>query len=180
MILADWIMLGVIVAVIVLGLIVGFSGCLKFFTSGVFGVVISVIVTYFLLGIVSSWQFVTDLFARLNATMSISEAAANVIDQIILAVILFIIVQILRILAVKAVVSMFEIDNGAVKVINRVIGVVSVACIVAILGLLAFQIIYWVGGTSADQVSAALADSKFGLGWLYENNPLRSFTQINW
>lgn len=181
MILADWIMLGVIAAVIVLGLIIGFSGCLKFFTSGVFGVVISVIVTYFLLGIVNSWQFVADLLSRLNAAMNISESAANVIDQVLLAVIIFIVVQLLRILAVKAVVSMFEIDNGAVKVINRVLGVASVACIMFILGLLAFQIIYWVGGTSADQVSAALADSKLGLGWLYENNPLRSFTQyFNW
>ena len=85
MLLADWIMLGVIAVVIVLGLVAGFSGGLKFFTSGIFGVIISLAVTYFLLGIVNSWQFVQDLLAKLNEAMNIGEEWANVIDQVMLA-----------------------------------------------------------------------------------------------
>ena len=69
MLLADYIMLGVIAVVVILGLVVGFSGGLKFFTSGIFGIVISVVVTYFLLGIVNSWQFVQDLLSKLNGMM---------------------------------------------------------------------------------------------------------------
>ncbi len=178
MITADWIMLGIIVAALIIGLVVGFGRCLKFFTSGVFGIIISVIVTYFLLGIVNSWQFVVDLLARLNQAMNINPAAANVIDQVILAVIIFAIVQLLRLLAVKVIVSLFEVDNGAVKVVNSILGVVAVAFVAVVLGLLTFQIIYWVGGTSAEQVAEALSGSKLGLGWLYENNPLRSLVDF--
>ena len=178
MIIADWIFLGLIAAVIILGLIFGFGSCLKFFTSGVFGVIISVIVTYFLLGIVNSWQFVADLLVKLNGTMDISAQAAAVVDQILLAVIIFIIVQILRIIAVKLVVSLFEMDNGVVKAFNRTLGVIAMAAVVTVLGLLVFQIIYLVDGSTAEQVSLALAPSKLGLGWLYEHNPLRSLADF--
>lgn len=175
MILADWIMLGVIAVVIILGLVVGFSGGLKFFTGGIFGVIISVVVTYFLWGIVNSWQFVQDLFVKLNSAMQLSETASTVIDQIILAVIIFVVVQILRIIIVKLIAGLFEIDNAFFKVINRVLGIVVMAAVAAILGLLAFQIIYWVGGQTANDVASSLDGSVFGLDWIYANNPLRIF-----
>lgn len=173
MIIADWVMLGIIAVVIILGLVAGFSGGLKFFTGGIFGVIISIIVTYFLMGVVNSWQFVIDLFAKLNGAMSFSENVEYIIDQIILAVVLFIIVQILRIIVVKLIAGLFEINNVIVRVINRVLGIVVIAAVVAILGLLAFQIIYWVGGQTAEQVAEGLNGSVFGLDWIYEHNPLR-------
>lgn len=175
MLLADYIMLGVIAVVAILGLVVGFSGGLKFFTSGIFGIVISVVVTYFLLGIVNSWQFVQDLLSKLNGMMGdLNPTLVNIIDQAILAVILFIIVQIVRIIIVKLIAGLFEIDNGFFKVINRILGIVVIAAVAVILGLLAFQIIYWVGGATAHDVAQALEGSVFRLDWLYENNPLRT------
>lgn len=178
MLLADWIMLGIIAVVIILGLVAGFSGGLKFFTSGIFGIVISVIVTYFLLGVVNSWQFVQDLLTKLNDSMNLSEAFEYAIDQIIIAVILFVIVQIVRIIIVKIIAGIFEIDNAFFKVINRILGIAVIAAVAVILGLLAFQIIYWVGGESAQSVLDSLKGSVFRLDWIYEHNPLRSFPDI--
>lgn len=174
MIIADWIMLGVIAVVVILGLVAGFSGGLRFFTGGIFGIIISVIVTYFLIGIVNSWQFVIDIFAKLNGAMNFGENAEYIIDQIILAVALFVIVQILRIIIVKLLAGLFEINNAFFKVINRVLGIAVMAAVAVILGLLAFQIIYWVGGQTAAEVAEGLDGSVFGLDWVYENNPLRT------
>ena len=174
MLLADWITIGVIVVTVIIGLIAGFSGSLKFFTSGIFGIIISVIVTYFLLGIVNKWQFVIDLMAKLNGMMNLEEGWENAIDQIILAVIIFIVVQIVRIIIVKLIAGLFEIDNGFFRVVNRILGIVIMAAVIAALGLLAFQIIYWVGGESADAVRDALDGSVFRLDWVYDNNPLRA------
>lgn len=178
MLLADWIMLGVIAVVIILGLVAGFSGGLRFFTGGIFGVIISIIVTYFLLGVVNSWQFVQDLLAKLNDAMGLSEQACAVIDQIILAVLLFVLVQILRIIIVKLIAGLFEIDNAFFKVINKILGIVVMAAVAAGIGLLVFQIIYWVGGETADAVSQALDGSFFRLDWVYQHNPLRSLPDI--
>lgn len=175
MILADYIMLGVIAVVIILGLIVGFSGGLKFFTGGIFGVIISVVVTYFLWGIVNSWQFVQDLFEKLNEAMGLSAEACTAIDQVILAVLMFVIVQIIRIIVVKLIAGLFEIDNAFFKAINRILGIVVMAGVAVILGLLAFQIIYWVGGQTAEDVVSSLENSVFKLDWVYANNPLRTF-----
>lgn len=178
MLLADWIMLGVIAVVIILGLVAGFSGGLRFFTGGIFGVIISIIVTYFLLGVVNSWQFVQDLLAKLNDAMGLSEQACAVIDQIILAVLLFVLVQILRIIIVKLIAGLFEIDNAFFKVINKILGIVVMAAVAAGIGLLVFQIIYWVGGETAHAVSQALDGSFFRLDWVYQHNPLRSLPDI--
>lgn len=178
MLLADWIMLGVIAVVIILGLVAGFSGGLKFFTGGIFGIIISVIVTYFLLGVVNSWGFVNDLMDKLNGAMGLGEGISNAIDQIIIAVVLFIVVQILRIIIVKILAGLFEINNVFFKVINRILGIAVMSAVAVIVGLLVFQIIYWVGGNTASSVTSALDGSVFGLDWLYANNPLRSLPDI--
>ena len=174
LVLADWILIGVIAVVIILGLVAGFSGGLKFFTCGIFGIVISVVVTYFLLGVVNSWQFVIDLLARLNDAMGIEETAAAVVEQIILAVILFIIVQILRAIIVRCLVGLFEINNGFMKFLNKLLGIIFMAAVVAALGLIVLQVIYWVGGETAETVREAFEGSLLRLDWVYDNNPLRT------
>ncbi len=179
MILADIIMLCLIAVVVLLGIVVGFSGGLKFFTGGIFGVIISVIVTYFLWGIVYSWDFVQDLFAKLNEAMSgLPEGAAVAIDNVILAVLLFVLVQIVRIIIVKLIAGFFEIDNAFFKVINKIFGIALMGAVVFVIGLIVFQIIYWVGGQTAQDVVSALKDSVFKLDVLYENNPLRDLVDM--
>ncbi|MGN0817649.1 MAG: hypothetical protein ACI4L9_01650, partial [Candidatus Coproplasma sp.] len=113
MILADWIAVGIVAAAIVLGLAAGFSGGLRFFTSGVFGVIISLVVCYFISGIVMQWTFVTDLMAKITGWISVgSDSLKLQIATIVLYVLMFIVVQICRIIVVKILTGIAEINNG--------------------------------------------------------------------
>lgn len=178
--LIDWIALGVILLTLVLGLLLGFGKVLKMFTSGIFGILISFVVTYFCLGVVASWGFVQDLMAKLltamqNANNGIVNFLIDIgIEKIILAVALFIIVQILRIIIVNIIKSVVEVDNTVVKVINRILGVVLLFAINCMIVLLVFHIIGLIGGTTADNFRTTLSGSVFKLDWVFEHNPLMS------
>ena len=67
MIVADFIFIGVAAVVAFLGWLIGFGKTLKFFTSGIFGILISVFVCYCLGGIIMNIGFVSDLLAKLAA-----------------------------------------------------------------------------------------------------------------
>lgn len=175
---ADWIVLGIFAVFAIIGIVIGFGKSLKFFTSGVFGVIISLFVCYFAYGVVFNWTFVQDLLNKLIESIS---AAQNGfcdfllkihIEIIVLCVSMFIIVQLLRIIIVAIIKNIVEIDNVVFKVINKVLGMVFMMAIIGILGLIALQIIYYVGGQTADQVREAFNGSVFKLDWLFENNPL--------
>lgn len=175
---SDWIALGIFAVFAVLGLIIGFGKGLKFFTGGVFGAIISLIVCYFAYGIVVNWTFVQDL---LNKLIEAIAAAQNGfcdfllkihIEVIVLCVSMFIIVQLIRIIIVAIIKNIVEIDNVVVKVINKILGMFLMLSIAAMLGLISLQIIYWVGGQTAEQVREAFNGSVFKLDWLFENNPL--------
>lgn len=180
MLLADWIVVAVIAAAILLGLIAGFAGGLRFFTGGIFGVIISIVVCYFLYGVVANWTFVNDLLVKLLATITSGNNAftdflASIhVEVIILCVVMFVVVQIVRIIIVKVIAGIMEINNPVFKVINKLLGMVLMVAVAFMVGLIVFQIIYWIGGETAQQVSDALKNSVFKLDWLYENNPLRS------
>ena len=130
MLLIDWIAVGVIGVSLLIGLLLGFGKLLKIFTGGIVGIIISIVVTYFCLGIVSSWGFVQDIMAKLigamqNANNGIVDFLIKIgIEKIILAVGLFIIIQVIRIILVSIIKSIVEIDNVVFKVINKFFGVI--------------------------------------------------------
>ena len=57
MILADWIVIALIAFFCLLGILFGFGKGLKFFTQGIFGVFIAVIVCYTLGGVIYNLSF---------------------------------------------------------------------------------------------------------------------------
>lgn len=180
MILADYIALGIVLVALIIGMVAGFAGGLKFFTSGVFGVIISVVVCYFLYGIVMQWSFVNDLLVKLtNAIAAADNGLCDFllsihIEIIVLCAVMFIVVQIVRVIIVKIISGIIEIDNPVFKVINKTLGIALFIALAAMFGLIALQIIYWVGGETATKVTEALEGSFFRLDWLYENNPLKT------
>ena len=171
MLLADWIMLGVIAVVIILGLVAGFSGGLRFFTGGIFGVIISIIVTYFLLGVVNSWQFVQDLLAKLNDAMPGFLQTIHA-ATIIYYILLFLIVQILRVLIVRLLAGAFSAPAAPVRVINRILGMVLMVAAVFLLLLLVFAVFRVLQDTSFVQNILDSLNGTF-LGKIYENNPVK-------
>lgn len=179
MITADYIVLGVLVVFVLIGALVGFGKGLKFFTSGIFGVIISVFVCYLIFGLVMSWDFVAELLGKFSDWLreqgSVGTFFADIyIDRVVLAVILFIIVQIVRIIIVKILKSVFEINNILVKVINRILGAVFFAAVFAAGLLIVFQIFAWIGGDTAANFLLNLDGSALLLDQLFLNNPLNS------
>lgn len=181
--IADWIALGVILVAAIIGLLLGFGKCLKLFTGGIVGIIISLVVTYFLMGIVSSWGFVKDIMAAFDqALVDNGSGFCNFlnsigIESIVLAIALFIIVQLLRIFIVNIIKGISESDNTVVRVINKVFGMIFSLAFFFMLVLLIFQIIYMIGGDTAANFSSSLS-GKLNIGWLFEHNPLRDIADI--
>jgi uncharacterized membrane protein required for colicin V production len=178
MVMADWIAIGVILVFALLGLIFGFGKTLKFFTGGVFGVIISVIVCYFLYGIVIHWTFTQDLMNKFvevltNADNGFCNFLIKIRAELVVTCIaLFIIVQILRVIVVSIIKHVAEIDNPVFKTINKFLGMVVMIAVIVMFVLIAFQIISWVGGSTAEDFAQKLDGSVFGLDKVFANNPL--------
>ncbi|MDE7257145.1 MAG: hypothetical protein K2N50_04235 [Clostridia bacterium] len=174
----DWIAIGVVLVSVLFGVLFGFGKLLKFFTGGILGIIISVVVTYFCFGIVSSWVFVRDLMSKLltamqNANSPIVDFLLKIgIEKIILAVGIFIIVQILRIIIVRIIKGIVEIDNPVTKVINKLFGIVFMLAVACMVCLLVFHVIQLVGGETLNNVRADINGSVFKLDWVFDHNPL--------
>lgn len=178
MFLIDWIVLGVAAVTIILGLLLGFGKLLKMFTSGIVGILISIVVTYFLLGIVASWGFVQDINAKLLEAMQNSDSGfVNFllkigIEKIILAVVLFIAVQFIRIFLVRLLKYILEIERPVMMVINKVLGAVFALVITAMIVLVIFHIVDLVGGNSEADFRQWLTGA-LRMDWVFDNNPLQ-------
>ena len=177
MIAADWAFLGIIVAGLALGALFGFGGVFKFFTSGIFGIIISVIVC-FLIGFSLKGPF-DPLLIKISESISANEnwfcqflAKLN-IEVILYYVIMFVIVWLLRFLIVRVVRQISKSENKVIKVLNRVLGALLFLAILLLLGFLIIKLIGWVGGSTADNVYKYLNSGLLGLGNLYRFiNPL--------
>ena len=175
----DWIAIGVVLLAMAIGALLGFGKQLKIFTGGIVGFLISFVVTYFCLGVVSSWGFVQDLMAKLHETMvNANNGIVNFlikigIEKIILAVGLFIVVTVIRVIVVNIIKGVVEIDNTVFKVINRVLGVIFALAVTVMVALLVFHIIDLIGGGTEAGFVEKIKGSVFKLDWVYEHNPMQ-------
>jgi hypothetical protein len=182
MVLADWIVLGAILLCAVFGIIFGFGKVLKFFTGHIFGVIISIIVCYFIYGIVMSWGVTQTLVANLDDALlagnGFTKFLYNIhIETIIVAIVLFVVVQLLRVLIVHIIKDFAELDNKVFKVINKTLGLILMLAIAVMFLLIVFQIFAWIGGTTSQNFADNLAGSFFRLDKLFANNPLNAVIQ---
>ncbi len=179
----DWVAIGVVLGAIALGSLLGFGKLLKIFTGGIVGVIISIVVTYFCFGVVASWGFVQDIMLKLhgameNANNGFVEILIKIgIEKIILAVALFIIIQIIRVIIVSIIKGVMEAENVVIKTINRVLGAIFMLAVACMVWLLVFHIIQLIGGGTAEGFKIKISGSVFKLDWVYENNPLRFIFQ---
>jgi hypothetical protein len=178
MVLADWIVIGILLLCLVIGAIAGFGKVLKFFTSGVFGIIISIVVCYFIYGLVYNLQITQDLLTKFIQVLTDADNTfCNIlikihIEIVVLVIIMFALVQIVRILIVHLLQRFFEIDKPVFKVINKLFGAVLLFAIAIMLGLIVFQIISWIGGTTASDFALSLNGSLLRLDEVFANNPL--------
>lgn len=184
MLIVDWIFLVIIILFALIGFLVGFGRGLRFFTRGFFGFLISVFVCYSLGGLIIHISFVADLLTRFRGVFVGKEAwyfkllLAIRIDVIVYYIVLFIIVQIVRIIIVKIISRVFEINNIVLKFINRLFGIVLFLFALVVLTMIVFQVIYWIGGNTAASFTEKISGSALKIDWFYEHNPLTKIIEI--
>lgn len=182
MITADLIVLITIAFCLVGGAALGFGRWLKILTGGVVGRIISVVICYFLFGIVLNWYFVQEFMLKITTALQADGSwickflLAIRIDMIAFAAVLFIIVQILRKFVVYLIANFMMIDNKVISVINRILGIILISLFLAMVMLIVFQVVAWVLGTDCDFYHN-LQGSVFGLDRLFIDNPLNSIIE---
>lgn len=184
MILADWIFLALIVIFCILGMLFGFGKGLKFFTSGIFGIIISIVVCYALGGLIYNFGFVQDgLNSMCTALAEKNNGFCNFllnirIDIIVYYVALFIVVSIIRIIIVKVIKSIAEIDKMPLIILNKAFGVILFVGVGLMIMLFVFWIISLIGGNTEADFILKLSGSKLKLDWLFENNPFMTIIKV--
>lgn len=180
---ADWIALALIAGFALIGAVAGFGKGLKLFTGGIFGIVISAFICYCVGGFILELQFVKDLLTKLAGYWTDKDnffldfLTKIHLEIIIYYIVLFLVVQIVRKLLVMVLKNAVEIKFLPMQILNKVLGVALFVGMMVLLTLVVFQIIYWVGGSTADSVRAAFDGSALKLGELFENNPLNSIVE---
>ena len=157
-----------------LGLALGFGRTLKFFTKGIFGFILSIFICASFGGMIAGIPAVAVWIGGLNEKLG---EAWNFLGTIHLAtviyyVVLFLAVQLLRILVVKLIAGLFSADVLPVRIVNRVLGAALMVAAVLLLLLLAFAIVAIFGETQGVIDFVSKLDGTF-LGTLYANNPIK-------
>lgn len=160
MVLADWIAIGIVVACLAIGALIGFGRTLKFFTSGIFGIIIGVVACALIGTAFIHVPFIEALMDKFPWYW---------LGIVVYYVVLFIVVQLLRIIIVLIVKHVAEAENVVMKVINKTLGAVLFLAIGVVISLLVLMIIgCWVGGDTAANLYESLCGSAFRLDKLYE------------
>jgi len=183
MITADYIAIIAFLALIIIGAWVGFGRGLDLITRGFVGSAISVVACYFIYGIVLDWGFVQSLLAKFVEFMQSQQTGfcdfllSIRIDMIVFFAVHFLLVQLVRKLAIAIIRNFFEIDLLAMRLINKVLGVALALFVALALTLIVFQLITWAGEDTVNTVAEAFKGSALGIDNLFFNNPLNSIIE---
>lgn len=175
MVLADFIFIAGLLLFAIIGAALGFGKQLGILTKGIFGIIISVVVCYFIFGLVYNIPFVQTLLAKFKeALVGTEKPIVNFllkirIDIIVYAIALFIVVTIARIIVVAIIKNVMEIETTVMKFINKLFGIVLGVAVFAGIGLIVMQIMALSGdGTVPEKMNGSF----FHLDWVFEHNPL--------
>ncbi len=183
MITADFVTIIVFLAFVFLGAFIGFGRGLQLVTHGFVGSAISVVVCYFIYGVVLDWAFAQSLIAKFVQFMQAQNTGfcdfllSIRIDMIAFFGALFLIVQLIRKLAFGLIRSFFEIDVFFMRITNKVLGIALALFVLITVALIVFQIITWAGDGAIESVLSVFRGSALGLDKLFLNNPLNSIIE---
>lgn len=180
----DWITLFVIIACIAVGAILGFGKILTFMTNKIFGKVVAVFICYTFGGIILSFGFMQELMLKIAGWWNGSDnflsnfLTAIHLEIIIYYAVLFVAIYWLMRLMAALARAVMEIDVLPVRVVNQICGAVLFTGFAVLVALFVFQIIYWIGGTTASDFLLKLDGSYLGFDKLFENNPLLGLVNL--
>lgn len=178
MVIADLVAMALILGVVVIGYKVGVGKVLAVVTGGIVGKIISVLVCYFLYGMILELPFVQNLLKAFVDWISASDSSFVKlllyirIDMIVYFVALFIVVQLIR----KLVVILIGKALSIIPLVDKTFGILLSLVFFAALVLIAFQITFWITGAEGP-LYKLLEGSLLGLDKLYQHNPLNSIIE---
>lgn len=171
------------VVTLLLGFLMGFGRVLKLITGGIVGVIFSVFVCTIFGGLIAEIPFVADLIAKGNVYFG---EQAQILAKINVAtwvyyVILFLLVQIIRIIIVKCIAKLFTPkEKGSAtyavrNTINRVLGLVVLGAMFVLIVFFALAVVELFSDvpsvqTTMEEFASSEKTSIFYM--LYKNNPI--------
>lgn len=171
----DWIFLGVLLIVLVVGAILGFGKVLGWFVLNKFvRIIIAVFVCYTFGGMILDIPAISQLLIDLRANWAdISFLNTIHLEVIIYYIILFALTMLIVLLLSKIIRGVSETKALPVKILNKIGGAILFGAFALAIMLLIFQIIVWIGGDTAINFHDKLYESAdLILLPLFENNPL--------
>lgn len=177
----DWIFLGVLLAVVLVGALLGFGKVFSVFVVNKYvRIAVAVFICYTYGGMILSIPFVSQLLIDLRSNWShIAFLSALHLEIIIYYIVLFVLSVLLILIFSKIVKGVSETDVLPVKILNKVGGAILFGVLAFTLMFLAFQIIVWIGGNTAINFQNILAENagKIVLP-LYTHNPLLRLVEL--
>lgn len=177
----DWIFLGVLLVIAVLGAIMGFGKVFSLFVLNKYvRIFVAIFVCYTFGGMILSIPFVNQMLADLASNWSHIKFLNLIHLEIIIYYIgLAIITIVLVIIFAKVVKGVSETNVKVIKILNKLGGVILFGALALILIFLVFQIIAWIGGNTDINFRNTLSQNANAIvGPLYANNPLLKLVEI--
>lgn len=179
MVTLDIIIVLLTAAAFIFGFFVGFGKLLEMIVDGIIGKIAAVFLAYFSFGVVLDLGFVRELLKKFITFLDEKNWKVLLvfrIDLILLAVVLYFVIRLLQKLLTSIIVSVSDADSGVIKWVNKSFGVILSVGMLALIILIVFQIIAFVNGIDGTAFTA-LKDSKIGLNYLFEHNPLNALIE---
>lgn len=175
----DLVFLGIMLVSLLLGAILGFGKVFGVLVLNKFTrIVLAIFVCYSFGGMILGIPFINQLLIDLSAYWADIELLNTIhLEIIIYYVALFLITILLLLIFSRIVKGISEVDVLPVKVLNKVAGAIVLAAGMLLLMLVVFQIIYMIGGATAESFAEKLSQSTIMLP-LFENNPLLKIMEM--
>lgn len=180
----DWIFLGVLLIMGGVGALVGFGKGLRLMTHGrlgiIFSTIICIILCYLFGSMILDIPFVGQLLADLAAKWAHIGFFVKIrLEIIIFYVALFILMMIVFSLIILIVSRVAESDNTVIKVFNKIGGAIIFIAMAFLLTFFVFQIIHWIGNTTAANFEQTLlTNAKAIVLPLYKANPMNGLVDF--
>ena len=177
----DWIFLGALLIVMILGALLGFGKVFSWFVlNKIVRIIAAIFVCYTFGGMILAIPFVNRLLIDLAANWAHIAFFNKIhLEIIIYYVALFLLTIIIILIFSRIIRGISEADYKPIKVINKVFGAIIFGVFAFATMLLVFHIITWIGGeTSHNFLSALQTDAGAILRPLYENNPMTKLIEM--
>lgn len=171
----DWIFVGALLIVAILGAMFGFGKVLSLFVlNKLVRIIISIFVCYTFGGMILSIPFVNQMLADLAVNWAHINILTKIHFEIILYyIVLFIITMLIVLILSRVIRSISEVQFLPIKILNKACGAILFCAFALLLMLFVFHIISWIGGETAKSLLVALqTDANALVRPLYENNPM--------